>query len=161
MAMFRNRRFPQVAIYGTAAGGGGGGAAYAFRGTASDNSGTANPTYSIDIGTAAANRLIIVGFMCQGSTGTSSITVNGVSLTKDVGSAPGSVAEFWSGLVTTGSGVQTVQVNGASNVFERDIIVWACTGLSSNLVKHTAPGNGGQNINVTAGDFLFAIGFAS
>ena len=143
------------------AAGGGGGPAYTFRGTASDLTGTANPSYSIDIGTASADRLIIVGFICAGSAGAASVTVNGTGLTLAVSAAPAAVAEVWYGLVTSGSGTQTVQVNGASNFFERDIIVWAATGLSSNVVKQTASDNGTQNINVSASDFLFAINYTT
>ena len=108
---------------------------------------------SINIGSAAANRTIVVGSpnQIQAPTG---ITVNGVSLS--VQANDGYHQTFWSGVVAAGSGSQTVASTFATApCFNTDeIYVWSLYGLSSSSVKQTAHSNTPLSINVTAGDFL-------
>lgn len=119
---------------------------------------------SIDIGTAASDRLVIVGATLGNSNvAITGVTVNGVSLSlvdRDLTNVAGA-AELWSGLVTSGSGSQTVAVTWGSGVgfLERVIAVWTATGLSSDTAKQTAVNE--ANISVDAGDFLFAIGVST
>lgn len=119
---------------------------------------------SIDIGTAASDRLVIVGATLGNSNvAITGVTVNGVSLSlvdRDLTNVVGG-AELWSGLVTSGSGSQTVAVTWGSGVsfLERAITVWTATGLSSDTAKQTAVNE--ANISVDAGDFLFAIGVST
>lgn len=97
----------------------------------------------------------------QNGTDLTSVTVNGVSLNKDVSEPAGNGCSIWSGLVTTGSGT-----NGGNNVtivtpaafVELDVALWTAVRLNSNVVKHTALSTTSPfSINVTAGDFLFAV----
>jgi hypothetical protein len=137
---------------------GGGGATATFRGTATDNINNATRTYSINIGTASADRLVVVGVGAANAAPTA-VTVAGVTMTADVVAGAGPAAGMYSALVTSGSGAQNVVVTGMGAFTECGVSVWTCTGLSSNLVKHTGSINGSNgvfSINVTAADFLFA-----
>lgn len=144
-----------------AAGGAPGSPAYVFRALDFTETATNNHTASIDIGTASADRLIVVGFAARaGIGGAPSVTVNGVALTVDAYTEASYPAGIASGLVTSGSGPQTVVVNwtAANSGQPRMMSVWVLTGLSSNLVKQSTTWitSGAGSISVTAGDFVFA-----
>jgi hypothetical protein len=146
----------------TAAGAGGGAAAaaYSYRGSSDGSSGgvavdTVN--YTIDIGTASADRLIVVATGVQGAKALTGLTVAGTPLTIDVQNA-GQQSAIASGLVTSGSGSQTISATWTGSGFNvRKIMVWAVTGLQSNTVRATGSGaTANTSISVTATDFLFA-----
>lgn len=127
-----------------------------YKASATSSASTAAVTYSIDIGTASADRLIIIAVDVQNGNAITSLTVNGTGLVNDVIQNSASV---WSGLVTTGSGVQNVVLTVTSGGFlERDIHLWTATGLNSNVVKNTGTVNTSNDgsINITSGDFLIA-----
>lgn len=135
---------------------------YSYRSALSATGSGALLTGSVDIGTAAADRLVIVGFTCQNAPAITSVVVNGASLSNaltNTGASPG--AYLYSGLVTSGSGAQTVTITFATGTFlTRTGFVWIANGLSSNSPKHvsTTPTNvTAATINVDAGDFLFAV----
>jgi len=117
-------------------------------------------TYSIDIGTASVDRLVSVGLVIQNTSATIvSLVVNGVTLTQDATFTGGNIIAFYSGLVPTGSGAQTITLNTTNAAFlERDIHVWTMTGLaSSTKINSATSGNQTFTIGVTLGDFLIAI----
>jgi hypothetical protein len=136
---------------------GGGPPAYTFQNTASTTAAGAALSASIDIGAAQANRLIVVGCTTGSGALTTSVVVNGVTLTADNNSTGG--VSIFSGIVASGSGAQTVAVTWASGNFDsRGFTVWRVTGLSSNLVKNIASGAGQTaTVNVTAGDLMFGV----
>jgi hypothetical protein len=135
--------------------------AYSFRNTAVTSAAGAVLSTSIDIGPASGDRLVIVGTAEQGGNSVSSITVGSVSLSNVVpitGAGPN--VEMWAGLVTLGSGPQTVTVTWAAGSFQsRGFSLWTANGLNSNSAKQTTSGTGGSGstISVTAGDLMFAI----
>lgn len=132
--------------------------AYVFRGSGTDSSGNSNATFSIDIGPASADRLLIVASAVGTSTTITSVVVNGVTLTPDITAVNAFRVGINSGLVTAGSGAQNVVITwAAASFFEKSAFVWTATGLASNVVKQTTSGITSGNINVTAGDFLFAV----
>lgn len=139
---------------------GGAAAAYLYRGSGTDSGGTNDATFSIDIGTASADRLVIVGCTVGNNTTITSVVVNGVTLTADISAVNAYRVAIYSGLVTTGSGAQNVVITWASASFqEKNAFVWTATGLASNLVKQTVSfTTSAGSINVAAGDFLFAVG---
>lgn len=132
--------------------------AYTFRGTNFTNGSTSVQTASIDIGTASADRLVIVAIQYQNTPVVTSVTANAVTLNLDIVKTTNPSAAIYSGLVTSGSGPQNIVVNYVSAGFSnRGLTVWTATGLSSNVVKNTASSaNANISINITAGDFLFA-----
>jgi hypothetical protein len=145
---------------------GGGGPAYSFR-SAAQYAGTAPlaQTFTQDIGTASADRVVVVGmsgFYPQ-SGGITSVTVNGVTLTQDAfdnRSAGGPHAAIFSGPVTSGSGSQNIVVTYGStpNGDAIGIVVWALTGLGSNVHRTIggASSNAVLSVAVMAGHLLFS-----
>lgn len=116
-------------------------------------------TYTINIGTATSTRYIVVGLQANG-TAAYTMTAAGTSLNSDVLLAPGgnNTSQIFSGLVTSGSGSQSIVATCDSCTFQaRTVFVWVITSLNTNAVKHTASSQSGSSmsINVTAGDFLF------
>jgi hypothetical protein len=124
-------------------------------------------TFTVDIGTASADRLVVIASAHQKGDTLTSVKVNGVTLTRDADGFSGTTrACIFSGLVTSGSGSVTVEVNNSSGATftSRSVVVWTLTGLSSNLVKQTvasATNVSSVSIDVTAGDFLFASKYFS
>ena len=103
------------------------GPTYSYRGgSASLGSGPVgtSATYAIDIGTASADRLIVVGAINDAAI--TGITVNGVTLTLNV-SAGTSNSVIYSGLVASGSGTQNVVVTTSTNMqfASNGVAVWA------------------------------------
>lgn len=134
--------------------------AYTYRGEFTDSGASTVATYSVNIGTASADRLVIVAVAIQNAPVITSLVVNGVTLNQDVLIAVGADIGIFSGLVVAGSGAQNIVLTCVSAGFlERDIFVWTATGLSSNLVKNTMSYSANTNgtINITSGDFLFAV----
>lgn len=131
---------------------------YTYRGSGTDNSGNNDATFSIDLGTASSDRLVIVGTTVSAATSVTSIVANSVSLTPDVSAVNAYRVAIYSALVTSGSGSQNVVVTFASASFqEKNVFVWTATGLASNVVKQTANGLISTTINASAGDFLFGV----
>lgn len=131
---------------------------YSFRSSYSGGGTGSTRTFSIDIGTASADRLIVAVVCSQNAAPSGTVTMNSVTLTQDVyGSPATNGCGIYSGLVTTGSGAQTFIINGAGSFTTTAGSVWALTGLTSNVVKNTGSSLSGGvvTINVTAGDFLF------
>lgn len=128
-------------------------ASYAFQGVQVSAPLGGNWTFSNNIGTAAANRLIIVCVASQGTT--TGVTVNGVALTQAIN--PGGGPSLWYGLVTSGSGSQSITVAGGV-FFANGAAIYSVVGLGTNSPQSTSgtSGNATTNISVTAGDFLFA-----
>jgi|SRR6516164_3867808 hypothetical protein len=129
-----------------------GGPPYTYQNSFSTGSGVSGDTISttIDIGTAQADRLIVVVTASQNSKVLTTVVVNGVTLTNDI---VGNGAAISSGLVTAGSGPQTVNATWTGSGFnQRGFSVFRLTGLSSNTVKNTTS----TTISVTGGDLMFS-----
>lgn len=127
--------------------------------------GSGNTTdFTIDIGTASADRLIVVTAAWQNTNGITSIIVDpagaNVTLTQDVINEAGSSAAVYSGLVTSGSGSKTIRMTLVSGGFlNRGIAVWTITTLVSNTKKQSgssALSSGNFNISAQEGDVMFA-----
>lgn len=120
---------------------------------------------SIDIGAAAADRLVIVGIASQNSQTIASVTANGVSLTQRAffngdGGGATETSGIYAGVVASGSGAQTIAVvyNSGAAFNSRDLFVWTVTGLGSNTPVDTdAVGGNSAHVDVQVGDFLFAV----
>lgn len=151
---------PSGAGSGGAAPGGPAAAAYLYRGSGTTSSGNNDATFSIDIGTASADRLVIVGCTVGNNTTITSVVVAGVTLTADISAVNNYRVAIYSGVVNAGDGAQNVVITWASAAFqEKNAFVWTATGLASNLKKQTTSYVGTTgSINVTAGDFMFVVG---
>jgi hypothetical protein len=117
---------------------------------------------TIDIGTAAADRYVIVAIWNQNARAIDSVTVGGVSLAEDVENTSTRGLSIFSGLVTTGSGVQNiVAAASAGGIFEDvTIFCWTGTGLADTtgaVQTANASATTSTTISVTAGDFLIAL----
>jgi len=138
-------------------------AGYSFRGVGQSSASGSVTNFSIDIGTASADRLVVVGVGFQGVAGITSVIVDpagaNVTLAQDAINASGNTSTLYSGLVTSGAGAKNIEVTLVSGSFLiRAVSVWTLTGLSSNLKKQSSAFAGTTgNINVAAGDFLFAM----
>ena len=110
---------------------------------------------SLNVGTAAANRIIVVAGASQGSAAIGTVTVNSVSCTIDatfgssfVASCPGS---------SFGSGTQTIVATWASGSFQaRGFSVWVASNMTSTTVVQHVAQNTSATLGVTANDFMFA-----
>ena len=122
-------------------------------------------TFSMNVGTASADRLIVITVNSNLNTTISSVTVDpagaNVTLTQDafVNNASG-LAGIYSGLVTSGSGTKNIQVVFASNP-QFDFIglqLWNLKGLVSNLMRTSAAQATSlpMSISVTSGYFLLS-----
>ncbi len=135
-----------------------------YRGKASgDGSGT-SISASIDIGTAAANRYVVVATGAQNSTA-ATVVVAGTSLTQLSISTDGGNARIFGGLVTTGSNSQTVTYDAAGSAFaDKGFAVYTMTGLASTTPKQTAGGAalGAVHLDISgvAGDFVISSAYA-
>ena len=135
--------------------------AYAYRGSGSLGDPGNVETYSINMG-AGSNYVAVVAVAVQNGPAINSVTVDGQSLTSavDNGDSAGNRVAIWSGPVTSGAGTQNVVLTTATGAYvQRDIAVWTVTGLNSNTPKQTGSVGPGVSfpINVSAGDFLFAV----
>lgn len=127
----------------------------------------ASVSAQFDIGQAAADRLVIVGFECAGTeNGSTNIVntcvMNDVSLTKQVQYNTDRHLSFWSGIVAAGSGLQTLQMTFTGLAFQpRLAFVWTSTGQNSNAFKANAAQTSSTNlaIAVDAGDVLLALSY--
>lgn len=119
-----------------------------------------NHSFSIDIGPAAADRLVIVGAAGQNVPTITSVVVNGVTLTQDVLFAPGGFCGLYSGIVAAGSGLQNVTITYVGGAFlSRSAFVFTARGLLSNLVRATNSGpSGNVTIAETKGALVISIG---
>lgn len=140
-------------------------ASYAYDGMTSQT-GSSNPTTSsINIGTAASNRTIIVNLVARGAPRTATVTANSVSLSSVLSYADtnsNTQAQWFTGTVSTGSGSQSIVVNYGGTPFAAyDVYAWTAYALTSNTPVATSDytvggsSSGTGNISVTAGDFLF------
>jgi hypothetical protein len=130
-------------------------------GTGSNSAATTTRTFSIDIGTASADRLIVVGVGAQNGVTGATVAVNGTSLVEDVGRTNGHYVGIWSGVVTSGSGAQNVVITGVSGFVEVGAALWVLKGLGSNTVRQTSGANTGSSttstITTTNPDYLFVM----
>ena len=115
---------------------------------------------SVNIGAAASDRFVIIGECHQSAQNpTTAISVNGTGLSSVITS--GTSTSIWAGLVTSGSGVQTVAVTytagslGAAQSF----FMWIAYTLNSTTVEQTGSGNpnntGFTIASTNASDFVF------
>ena len=138
-----------------------------YRNSISTTDGTAILTGSIDIGTASADRLVIVATHTGGNTKTlTSIVVNGVTLTVDklLNAQINNTMVIASGIVAAGAGAQTVTVTWSAGGFQdRELFLWTATGLNSTVKKNTAQGDNGPAavIAVDAADVMVALQIAA
>jgi hypothetical protein len=135
---------------------------YVKGGNHGNATGSASNSFSSAIGTATATRVILLGTWQQNSTALSSVTVNGVSATPVLAHASDAGFQFWTIIgASPGSGTQTVVLNGVA-FNAQTAQIWYMDNLNSTTLKHSAQG-ASQNsphttsINITSGDFLFAM----
>lgn len=99
-------------------------------------------TFSANIGTASSDRRVIVVIAVDGSLTQgvlSAVTINGVNANKDVGIDPNSQGIYiYSALVTSGSGAQSIVING-SGAFPNGvgIAVGTITGSATSSLSAT------------------------
>ncbi len=146
-------------------------AAYSFRGasngdTASNSNGTDTQDFTIDIGAASADKILLVGLtianVCTISSLTLDPTGSNIALVRDDIYQPGYTLAFFRASVPSLSGPLTLRLTtvGAAWV-DRDISVWSLTGLTSAAPqvtnRHDAGGAATNTITADPGDLLFAI----
>ncbi len=137
-----------------------------YRGNGSHTSGTGTFNTTIDIGTASADRLVVVGLTSAGAAnGTTNlfdgpVIVNGVSLTKRYAEETDRHKSWWTGIVPTGDGVVNMSIASVGNAAQPKIhFVW--TLKNYNSATHKAVDGKGSNfaaiISVDVGDAVLAI----
>ena len=137
-----------------------------YRGNGSHTTGTGTFNTTIDIGTASADRLVVVGLTSAGAAnGTTNlfdgpVIVNGVSLTKRYAEETDRHKGWWTGIVPTGDGVVNMSIASVGNPGQPKIhFVW--TLKNYNSATHKAVDGKGSNtaaiINVDVGDAVLAI----
>jgi len=118
---------------------------FAYKGSNSFSGSGNTQTFTMDVGTATVNRVLIAGVATAGGT-ISGITVNGVSLPNlDASGSTGGAQAIFSGVgVAFGSGVQTIIVTYASASFQnRGVFVATYVGpISTSVVAQTNNGVG-------------------
>ena len=77
---------------------------YTHRGSTFNNIGGNTVNLVADLGSAAPNRMVVVGMTSGNSSAVTSVVCNGVSLNPDVSAANSYRAALYSGLVTVGDG---------------------------------------------------------
>lgn len=106
---------------------------------------------SVDIGAAAADRLIVVGLTAKADnttliSGAASVSVGGVSFTKIASSTPANpytvIREFWAGVVPNGA-TATISVNCSNQQDIMKVVAWRLYGFSQTPV-HVASVEVGQ-----------------
>lgn len=151
----------------------GGSPAYAFQGSDGTSSpiGTTN-TFSIDIGTASADRVLIFATAVSSNPGITSVVLDpgglNITMTQAAFYSPGSpqVGLYYAS-VPSGTGTKGFAVTYGSSVsfFAVSAHLWKATGLTSGTPVTTATGNGGGTsagitISVTSPCFLFGLSAA-
>lgn len=138
--------------------------AYTYLGTAQTAVGVTST--AVDIGAAAADRLIVVGVLrnagANPGAGTFSVAGTNLTLVHSNGYGEGfNGASIYAGIVPAGSGSQTIAFP-APSTGNQNIFVWSATGLSSATPVAAASNEYGStsaaSLSVQAGDFIFAIG---
>lgn len=132
-----------------------------YLGANHDNYSSPVLSFPLDIGTATATRRIFV-LTTNYNTGAyiTGLTVGGVALAMDVHvgvDAGVPDCEIWSGVVPTGSGVQTVAITwpSAAGYTDRFAQVWSVDALATGVVN-TSIGSPGT-VAVLAGDLIFSV----
>ena len=158
-------------LIGFGAGGGVAAATVSYRTNANTGNsyGASTKTFSaLDIGTASADRIVIVALIGIPNAGTvtiSSVTIGGVSAAScctGIGDTQAFV-EFWAATVPSGT-TGDVAVTASGNMFNCFVGVWATTGLGSGTA--TASGTstadpGSASLNISAGGIALGAGFNS
>jgi hypothetical protein len=147
-------------------GGAAAGPALSYRGLVTVTSGSAGTTetFPIDIGSATADRYMVVAVGLQNGGTITNVAVAGTNLTLDIQQNGGNTSAIYSGLVSTGSGTLSVVVTYAAShqFFYTAVHVWALTGLAQNNNRVTAKVAGvGLNIGVTTPFFVITAAFGS
>ena len=137
----------------------------------SDAASTAVRSFSsCDIGTASSDRVVIVAIGTGGGGGgsddASSVTVGGVSLTKQFSRLHTDhlIAQFWAGTITSGTSA-TIVVTWARSANATGIGVWATTGLDisggttddGSAVLSSSSSDMSADLNISAGGI--ALGY--
>ena len=145
---------------------------YSFRGVTTDTSDVSASSYtfaSADIGTANANRVVVVGVGHNDATSVDSVTIGGVSATR-AGSQPasaGATASLWYLNVAAGTTANIVVTLSVGTANRCVIAVWAVVPdiLSPNdTASGTAINTSGANANdldVRAGGLVLAMAYNS
>lgn len=131
------------------------------------SSGTTSPvTWSLDIGTAASDRYIVVCIAgLRSSAGSiSSVTANGTSLTqiRTASEAANYTGEIWGGLVTAGSGAQNVVATFTGGWFSVGAATFTVTGSSTTSSSANGADTDNSNpltasVNVNASGCLIGV----
>lgn len=116
-------------------------------GTTEDAVNRTTYSLSVDIGTEASDRFVVVSTVGLGTNGVTAVTINSVSASEIVAAGGGGgtsiPSALWGATVTSGSGSQTVSVTFAALNNNCAIQAWALFGLGSTTPYHT-------NSNTTA-----------
>lgn len=137
---------------------------FTFRDHSATDAAGAVISASVNIGTATSTRLVIVLGGCGGNPGITSVVAAGVTLTEVfnfAGTSGGYRFKAHAGLVTTGSGAQTVESTWASGSGNyRCQSVWTIENPNSTVIKGTSSDlqyTISCSLSVTAGDFIMAL----
>lgn len=143
-----------------------------FRGSLfSDTINTRTFSTTIDLGTTAPSRFIVVGTACATGSGEepTGCTVDGVSATKAIGYSPTGVfsvpVQLW-GVANASGGSVTVAFTkpGGADMDHGSLAVWSCYNLRSQTARATNTGSGNPasvGLTVLANSLVFGVGAAS
>jgi hypothetical protein len=131
----------------------------AYQTTSSQAAGSSPFTFSsIAIGTAAANRYVIVGIGATATpTAVLSVTVGGIAATQVVSQVAGnSIAAIWIALVPTGT-TATIVITFTGSTQKCSIGVWSATGISPTALSTASSTANPASLALTTINGGFAI----
>lgn len=134
-------------------------ASHSFRTSLESATNAASYTFSsVDIGTAAHDRLSVVGITAVAPSGASivdSITIGGSAATFDAGASSGHTSEIWQLPVSTGA-TASIVINHSSSMISCSIGVWAVYGVQAVPFDTASTFSGNASIDIPAGGIVIA-----
>lgn len=132
-------------------------ASLSYRTNLESSSNATSYTFSgTDIGTAASDRLVVVGSVAAAASGganVTSLTVGGSAATFDVRASSGHTSELWHRAVTTGT-TASIVVNYSANMVSCGIAVWALYGVNATPFDTATTTTSSTQIDIPAGGIV-------
>lgn len=136
---------------------------YTFQSSNGSSADASSYNFTVDLGTAAADRKILAGVFSNAGTGAdpTSVTINGVTATKLAGasgSIQGSNYSWWIADVPTGTTGVTIAVSWGSARSRAGVAVWPIYGAGTVTLDAVSSGPANPaNINIAADRYVFAM----
>lgn len=136
---------------------------YTFQSSAGSSADASSYNFTVDLGTAAADRKILAGVFSNAGSGAdpTSVTINGVAATKLAGasgSTQGANYSWWIADVPTGTTGVTINATWGSNRTRAGVAVWPIYGADTvSLDSVSGAPSGTISINIAADRYAFAM----